>query len=242
MYIEPFDDWTFDNALYKEPDLNFTWTVISFKNKQLLIQLKFFHPTKISPRYEPDSIVFHAKERTLFSAFGGNAYLHRDYETLIGELRRQLKENDFGLSSFGVGKFIQSAIVASLMASIVFSGLFQQIIGLVNSQQLIVHLPIFAVAFPANAMTFIKNLMDIVMFNYLGLFIGELDEEPKDENLNIPLQTQDLTYDSHSPTVLLKNGTLGAMFVAWVASIVAFALLRAYVLITGKGLNLHNKL
>ena len=32
------------------------------------------------------------------------------------------------------------------------------------------------------------------------------------------------------------------MFVAWVAAIVAFALLRAYVLVTGKGLSLHNKL
>jgi hypothetical protein len=32
------------------------------------------------------------------------------------------------------------------------------------------------------------------------------------------------------------------MLVIWVGATVAFALLRAYVLITGKGLNLHNKL
>ena len=35
MYIEPFDEWTLDNALYREPDLNFTWTVISFEGKEL---------------------------------------------------------------------------------------------------------------------------------------------------------------------------------------------------------------
>jgi hypothetical protein len=35
MYIEPYDEWTIDNALYREPDLNFTWTVISFEGKEL---------------------------------------------------------------------------------------------------------------------------------------------------------------------------------------------------------------
>ena len=37
MYIAPFEEWTLDNALYKEPDLNFTWTVVSFINERLTL-------------------------------------------------------------------------------------------------------------------------------------------------------------------------------------------------------------
>jgi hypothetical protein len=37
MYIEPADDWHVANDLYKEPSINFTWSVVSFIGHRLTI-------------------------------------------------------------------------------------------------------------------------------------------------------------------------------------------------------------
>jgi hypothetical protein len=153
-----------------------------------LIQLKFHSPPHISPKYEPDKVVFHAMDRTLFLAIDENAHLHPYYTTLKGEIKSQLREGDFNLSSSALSGFMTATIFASLGLSILFAGLFALIVGLVNAQQLIVHLPIMAICFPANAMAFIRNLMKIVMMDFMELFQAKKDEgDISDEVLNIPI-------------------------------------------------------
>lgn len=91
-------------------------------------------------------------------------------------------------------------------------------LGLVRGLQLITHMPIMEIPFPANAMTFIKKAIEIAQFD-LFPFIAKLWNNmfPKaeidvslldlpEENLNIWDQTIDLGYDSHVPHQLL--GTL----------------------------------
>ena len=67
------------------------------------------------------------------------------------------------------------------------------LVGLVNSMQLVVHLPIMLVPFPANVMIILRIMMPIVMFDileykeqllgYVGIEIPVLASE---EILNIP--------------------------------------------------------
>jgi hypothetical protein len=54
------------------------------------------------------------------------------------------------------------------------------------------------------------------------------------------MQTIDLTYDSHHPSILM--GTLGVMIILWAVKLGIFAVYRAGVVCTGKGLRLHDKL
>ena len=74
--------------------------------------------------------------------------------------------------------------VSSLM-SLFFAGMLSLLVGLINAQQLIVHLPIMSVVFPQNAMSFIKDLMAIVMLDVLEFFKKDDDELDNGEDLNI---------------------------------------------------------
>jgi hypothetical protein len=117
-------------------------------------------------------LVWHAKERTLFMAEEERAFLHPNYQTLRDEVGKQLKEDDYDLNSLGFARFLLAMLVLTLAFSLFFAGLLSMCMGLVNSQQLITHLPLMAVGFPANAMAFIRNLMAIVMLDLLEVLRG----------------------------------------------------------------------
>jgi hypothetical protein len=84
------------------------------------------------------------------------------------------------------------------------AGSLSQLLGMINSLQLIVHLPLFAVSAPANVITIENILIPVVMFDILDVDIllqltdkvlgTSLSNEEDDEVTSIPDQIQDLGY------------------------------------------------
>ena len=95
----------------------------------------------------------------------------------------------------------------------IMAGSLSQLLGMINSLQLIVHLPFFAVAVPANVMTILQVLIPIVMFDIFesddlmmiadSVFGTELAEGNQDEDSLIPDQFADLGYEDYNPIVNL---------------------------------------
>lgn len=58
-------------------------------------------------------------------------------------------------------------VLFSIGLNMILSGILSLLVGMINSLQLIIHLPMMNVPFPANAMTFVRCLVPIVMFEIL---------------------------------------------------------------------------
>ena len=122
-------------------------------------------------------------------------------------------------------------VLISLLLNMMLNGLLGLLVGMINSLQLIIHLPIMNVPFPANAMTIVKSLVPIVMFEileYKDILLGFLIGDEKEivniqENLNIPDQVQDLKYDSHKPMKLM--GSLGVMVALYFLKVMVYFML-----------------
>ena len=60
---------------------------------------------------------------------------------------------------------IKSTLIGSFVLNMIMAGSLSQLLSMINSLQLIVHLPFFAVSVPANVMTIEEILIPIVMFD-----------------------------------------------------------------------------
>jgi hypothetical protein len=91
----------------------------------------------------------------------------------------------------------------------------QHFIEMINSLQLIIHLPIMNIIMPANVSTFFQAIVAIVNFDILSDFgiiemMFNFDDEQQDYNNIFMLdQMEDLGYDSHNAIVIL--GTMGVL-------------------------------
>ena len=119
---------------------------------------------------------------------------------------------------------IVSTFVVSMVINLFFAGIMSLLVGMLNSMQLIVHLPIMNVAFPANVMMILRVMMPVVMFDILeykstilGILGIEISNLETEEDLAIPDQMQDLTYDSHRPPKVL--GSLGILVLLYFAKV-----------------------
>jgi hypothetical protein len=61
-----------------------------------------------------------------------------------------------------------ASMIVTFLINFVLSGALGLMVGLVNSLQLIVHLPMMRVPFPPNAMSFMRYILPTVMFDILG--------------------------------------------------------------------------
>ena len=99
-------------------------------------------------------------------------------------------------------------------------------------------------------MTFIQNLMPIVLFDVLDYF--RITEPPNssnedtnrgsgrllsEEQLNIREQTLLLTYDTHIPTKMLR--TLGVLIVIWFIRVILFYFIGYIIVRTGRGKSVY---
>ena len=66
---------------------------------------------------------------------------------------------------------MMSVLLVAGLFSILMSGSASSMVGLVNGMQLIVHLPIHDVPFPANVMEFLRALLEITQFDVMPYFV-----------------------------------------------------------------------
>ena len=65
----------------------------------------------------------------------------------------------------GVKNFINNSLIGAVILNISFKGALFLILGMINSLQLILHLPIMNIVIPANVMTMFTILIPVVMFD-----------------------------------------------------------------------------
>lgn len=134
--------------------LAFAWTWVSFEPTILTLQLSFENPVWVSKGFSFDQLVVSISESD------GNQYL-RDTEGLaIG--RTSLKEYvplqlkldaataSLESASKSAGAASQVVVIANLVMNVLLSGSLVMLWGLVNTLQVIVHLPMLRTTFPAN--------------------------------------------------------------------------------------------
>jgi len=65
---------------------------------------------------------------------------------------------------------INNSVIGSIIMNISFKGALSLILGMINSLQLILHLPIMNTPIPANVMSMFTILIPVVMFDLLEEF------------------------------------------------------------------------
>ena len=118
--------------------------------------------------------------------------------------------------------FLIYALIVNVALSFFARGGYEYMLSMINALQIILHLPIFNVAWPAPIMEFYKVIIPFVMFDIIesfesinDLFVSAVQWEDGDnDELNIFDQVQTLGYDSHNP--LLNIGTMSILLVLYV--------------------------
>ena len=64
-------------------------------------------------------------------------------------------------------ELMNGSIMSSVVANILISGSLSQIMGMINSLQLVFHLPIMSIIAPANIITMFQILIPVVMFDVM---------------------------------------------------------------------------
>jgi hypothetical protein len=194
MYVVPFENWHIYQDGFDLANLNFTWTMVSFEGDILTLKMNFTNPSQISPGDSFDELAIHFEG---YFASSNGVILSTRY--LSYPLKRQLADTLAIRSYQSVSSASSGAIVSTFIISIFINmflaGVMSLLVGLLNSMQLIVHLPIMLVAFPANVMICLRVMMPIAMFDILEYkgsimsYVGiEGAEEGSSEVLDIPDQ------------------------------------------------------
>ena len=71
------------------------------------------------------------------------------------------------VASFTIKEVVNNLLIGSLILNVAFKGALSLVFGMINSLQLILHLPIMNTPIPANVMTMFWILIPVVMFDLL---------------------------------------------------------------------------
>lgn len=133
---------------------------------------------------------------------------------------------------------MNSSLVMSFVMNIFVAGSFQLILGLVNTLQLVLHLPIMSVVFPGNVISFFEILIPVVMFDLLEkvelvqqFFPDSADDAEKLQG--IINQMSDIGYDSYNP--ILNLGTIALFLSLYLSKMTALLFIYPLYKITGRG-------
>ena len=164
LTIRPFDK-------EQEPP-TFTWLVKEQSDQTVELKLLFDHPEEVSPNLEEDKLVvtfnitspvFQDQPQSLFLDPALINVTHR----IPKQMRETVSTLALAKSSKTAGAGLQYSVILSFIASILMSGVLFKMLGMINSLQLIIHLPIFSVSFPANSQMVYKALVPVVTFDLL---------------------------------------------------------------------------
>ena len=127
-------------------------------------------------------------------------------------------------------KVLLNSQVFIFLMNIFIVTLLNQLLGMVNSLQLIIHIVLVQTVFPGNVMQFYAYMITVVKFDIFeqvdipARFFGEANFDDQ-AAVNIPDQMQNLQYDSHNPVV--NMGTLGLFMLLYLIKILfLFVILR----------------
>ena len=138
------------------------WTVESFDEHSITFHMRYEEPIEISQNDEPESVTISLRLSELADAEGRPLPVE---ETLTVTVPRQIpdeKQADSIAEGSSTTEFITFAI---LVLNFLFSASLAQVWGLLNGMQLTVHLPVFRLKVPANALFFLTYMIEVATFD-----------------------------------------------------------------------------
>ena len=178
IYVQPYADWHLEEHGFEvHPNLNLTWEVIEFNNTRMLIKVRFLNPVQISPKADRDTLMVHIYENsTLFFTSGDSFQLHPDCHSLKKEIPKQLSQEYLSLSDNAelLAKVVNSVLVMSAALAPVSTGPIFTMVMMINTLQIVMHMPMLNVAVPANMFTLQQFLVKSVTFD---IFPDKLKEK-----------------------------------------------------------------
>lgn len=122
------------------------------------IQLKFNNPLEVSPKAKQDLLVWHLVQsevnKHLLVSEEFETPLNIQYYTLQTQIKKQVLDNQVAeltkMLSIQAEKTLNGVMMASTVLNLFFSGFMSYLFSVMNSLQLVLHLPIFNVVVPAN--------------------------------------------------------------------------------------------
>lgn len=121
-------------------------------------------------------------------------------------------------------------MIYTYVVNIFFAGSFSLILGIVNTLQMILHLPIFNVIFPGNLLLMFEILIPVATFDFLSE-LELLEMVFPDSKISVTVggsdlldQMMDIGYDSYNPVL-----NLGTLFIFLIYYFLRFLVLMLFV-------------
>lgn len=187
-------------GVYSDPPmLQFNWTFISFTTSEMLIQLDFENKNYISSHNGfPDSIQLTINGFMLFADSLGNFMqpLTVLKPKILPTLISQSEAAAVKKAAATAQGTIQSAMLVNTVVSLVISGPLQQLLSSVKQLQIIVHITLINLAYPATATIFLGMLMNVLTFQFynFGNFYNKVLNLDPNSPGNNPLNNEFNTY------------------------------------------------
>lgn len=157
---------------YNVSKLNLTWNVTTYDKDIMVIKLNFSDPLYISKNIIQDQIVFHILDPKFF--FISKKYLkdlNKEYYTLRYPIRKQIILTPvvagFMEATEVTAKVMLNSQIFIFFISLFLAGILTYFLSMINSLQILVHMPLMNIAFPANTMTYFGYLIPLIKFDVL---------------------------------------------------------------------------
>ena len=113
----------------------------------MIFKLNFSNELAISPDLDQDLVVFHIKEqRELFISETLLQDLSDNFTTLMQKVPKQMTDSTVTDILIGTAEtvemFIKGSFIGSVLFYVMLSQVFALLLGMINSLQIVIHLPI----------------------------------------------------------------------------------------------------
>jgi hypothetical protein len=116
-------------------------------------------------------MILHFKNQSFFYSPELGKTLHKSYKTIESKVRKQLPDTpmtrSFQGSASNSKESMKLLFIISFLMSFFLNGGYDYMLRMLKTLQIIAHLPIMRVIFPANATMFLRILIPLVMFDIL---------------------------------------------------------------------------
>ena len=155
------------------------------------IQMEFSNPILVSASSQEDQLEIRFLERWVFNGSENTNTIYQG-KLVSSAIPPQISQSLFdSLNSVGASSSsgISSLLVGNFVLNILMSSSMSALWGMINSLQILIHLPIFSIPIPLNARLFYAAIIAVTQFDVLPtdtinkwLFEFEDSEEEQNEN------------------------------------------------------------
>ena len=121
----------------------------------LVIQIEFFNAAYVSTQFDPDSLVVLFWGYALLRDEDGMPFEQDSlatYHYLPPQLQRGTAADTAQAVTASIEGTAKSAVIVNFLFNFLLSGSLNQLWGMINGLQVIVHFPLLGIKFPANAL------------------------------------------------------------------------------------------